>query len=121
MIPYKYTDNEIRIAEWLGYQWNTGKVDMSCDPYWMGPDGYATPTGGIPHFETDDGAAITLFPVLLVKGFVPALFVAHIVPYQWQCDIAKSTDYEAVARGIQPTIAAAICAAMTQLIEATKL
>ena len=68
-------------------------------------------------WETSERRAIELFPLLLDRGFIPALFVAHTAPNKWQCDIAKSSDYDAVARGIQPDIAGAICAAMVQLIE----
>ena len=74
--------------------------------------------GGLPTpYATSDRCAIELFPILLERGYVVSLFVAHTVPNQWQCDIAKSVDYEAVARGIQPTISLAITAAVSALID----
>lgn len=111
--------NDRKIADWLGWRFSHEKSpgQLYGPWYWINPPQEHGNRVILPYFEDSDADAISLFPVLLARGYVSALFVAHTVPDQWQCDIAKSTNYDAVARGIQPTIAQAISAAVLQLIE----
>jgi len=114
-------ETDRKIAEWLGWEFSHEQSPgQSFGPwYWTNPQKHGNRVI-LPNFAESITSAIKLLPVLLEKGYVSSLFVAHSEPDQWQCDIAKSSDYDVVARGIQPTISHAITEAMMQLIDATE-
>lgn len=114
---YKYSDNEIKIAEWVGYKYQPSR-HYSEDPYWRQPDGKAG-KGCLPHYDTNDSDAIALLPLLQQRGYWWDMHLTDQTK-QVQVNIMK---YEkghlgaAVAIAMKPTIAMAISEAVVALIE----
>jgi len=106
-----------KIAVWLGWKWNVPPKRQTWDPYWSDETGMSVHPSRT-FFTENDGAAVTLLPVLVKRGYFPELYY--------------STDSEGFSAWYftetpgQPyflgqTIAAAITASVSVLAEAVRL
>jgi hypothetical protein len=127
MSHYKYSDQEIKIAEWVGFKFQKSR-HFSEDSHWTWPLGgverFPRAVGGIPHFNNDDGAAVLLLPMLMEKyknKFIKVMLESMSSNDDWFFTIGLmedgAEDYHWIESEKQSTIAQAITAAVMKLIE----
>jgi len=95
-------ETDRKIAEWLGVDFHSCD---NCEDWCRNTE--------TPHYSESDAAAVSLLPELVKRGFHPELY--YTVDSEgfaaWYFKVNPDKPYY-----VQPTIAAAICAAVTELI-----
>lgn len=108
-----------KIAKWLGWCFVDAPV-----PHFRkleGVDIHVRPIDMMPDYEHSDSDAVTLLPILVERGYYPALCYHESGDYKgnWVMDFGTDEYQEGISEIVcaEPTIAAAITSAIIQLID----
>lgn len=104
-------DANRKIAEWIGWKWKTPSKGQTWDPYFEDESGDSR---RYPFFCECDTDSIMLLPVLVSRGYWVELKHYRSSGWKLDCGIYREGTYFGPNHS---TIAAAITAAVMQLIE----
>lgn len=122
MSPTEINAINREIAEWLGWRRLDGNTTPQRASRWV--LNYPTSSSELPDFYSSDAAAITLLPVLVERGcsfvlrnaYCDRVFGIDVWRRDQRDNPCKIFDDPKCIHSLEPTISAAICNAVVELI-----